>query len=203
MININDVICIEGIGSHSNCFLIGDVLVDTGTGFDSNFLYDVLKECGKTKEDISMIVNTHCHFDHVGGNYLFPDAKVAIHKNDAPLLKEDYNHNTAADLFNARIKRHDVDIELNENDKIGNFTVIHTPGHSSGGICLWDGEILISGDTVFANGGVGRLEYGGDYNQLKNSLNKLEELDVKYLLPGHGPFVDEGKKHIEFANSRF
>lgn len=51
----------------------------------------------------------------------------------------------------------DVDIILKDKDKI-NFEVIHTPGHTSGGICLWDGETLISGGTIFANGGVGRMD---------------------------------------------
>lgn len=202
MININNVFCIEGLSYDSNCFLIDDILVDTGTGVNTEYLLDGLAECGKTADDISMVVNTHCHFDHVGGNYLFPNAKIAIHKDDAQFLKEDYNFNTAVDLFSEKIVRHDVDVELKENDKIGDFKVIHTPGHSPGCICLWDGEVLISGDTVFANGGVGRCDYGGNYNQLKDSLIKLQEFDVKYLLPGHGPWVDEGKKHIEFANSR-
>ena len=89
---------------------------------------------------------------------------------------------------------------LNEGDKVGDFEVIHTPGHSYGGICLWDGENLICGDTVFANGGYGRTDIGGNMDDLRNSLRKLNKLNVKYLFPGHGPWVDNGKKHIELSN---
>lgn len=201
MFGLKDVICIEGLANDSNSYLIGDILVDTGTGINDKYLYNVLKDYKINVDDISMIVNTHCHYDHVGGNYLFPNAKVAIHKDDAPILRDDYNYNTAVDLFSHKIKRHDVDIELKANDKIADFKVIHTPGHTPGGICLWNGETLISGDTVFANGGVGRTDIGGNFNELKNSLEKLKKLDVKYLLPGHGPWVSEAKKHIALSAS--
>lgn len=52
---------------------------------------------------------------------------------------------------------------MEEGDKIKDFEVIHTPGHSKGAICLWDGENLISGDTVFGHGGVGRTDIGGQF----------------------------------------
>ena len=95
-----------------------------------------------------------------------------------------------------------MDIELEEGDKIADFEVIHTPGHTSGGICLWDGENLISGDTIFAGGGVGRMDIGGDYQDMKNSVKKLMELDVKNIYPGHGPIVEGiGKEHIRMSYS--
>jgi glyoxylase-like metal-dependent hydrolase (beta-lactamase superfamily II) len=95
-----------------------------------------------------------------------------------------------------------VDIELEEGDKIADFEVIHTPGHTKGGICLWDGESLISGDTIFAGGGVGRMDIGGDYNDMKNSVRRLTELDVKNIYPGHGPIVENnGKEHIRMSYS--
>lgn len=95
-----------------------------------------------------------------------------------------------------------VDVELEDGDKIGNFEVIHTPGHTSGGICLWDGENLISGDTIFAGGGVGRMDIGGDYNDMKSSVEKLTKLDVVNIYPGHGPIVEKnGKDHIKLSYS--
>jgi glyoxylase-like metal-dependent hydrolase (beta-lactamase superfamily II) len=95
-----------------------------------------------------------------------------------------------------------VDIELEDGDEIDDFKVIHTPGHTSGGICLWDGENLISGDTIFAGGGVGRMDIGGDYTDMKNSVKKLMELDVKNIYPGHGPMVElNGKEHIKMSYS--
>ncbi|MCC7553812.1 MAG: MBL fold metallo-hydrolase [Methanobacteriaceae archaeon] len=201
MFDLENVVCIEGLGYDSNSYFFDDILVDTGTGINQDFLYRKLKENDIEPGDISLIVNTHCHFDHVGGNYLFPNAKVAIHKDDANTLRDDYNYGTAVDMFSQSIKRHDVDIELKENDKIGNFKVIHTPGHTPGGICLWDGETLISGDTVFANGGIGRMDIGGNYEDMKKSIDKLKSLDIKYLLPGHGSWTDKGREHIALSAS--
>lgn len=201
--NFEDIIFIEGLGVDSNCYLLNkQILVDTGTGQNKDYLYSKLKEHGVNPEDITDIVNTHCHYDHVGGNYLFPNAKVNIHELDANALKNDEDEDNVSFLFNGSLKRHDVDSLLKEGSKILDFEVLHTPGHSNGGICLWDGETLICGDTVFANGGVGRTDIGGDYNQLKESVKRLKELDVKNLLPGHGPIVlGNGKKHIEVSYS--
>lgn len=201
--NFEDIIFIEGLGVDSNCYLLNkQILVDTGTGQNKDYLYSKLKEQGVNPEDITDIVNTHCHYDHVGGNYLFPNAQVNIHELDANALKNDEDEDNVSFLFNGSLKRHDVDSLLKEGSKILDFEVLHTPGHSKGGICLWDGETLICGDTVFANGGVGRTDIGGDYNQLKESVKRLKELDVKNLLPGHGPIVlGNGKKHIEVSYS--
>ena len=201
--NFEDIIFIEGLGVDSNCYLLNkQILVDTGTGQNKDYLYSKLKEQGVNPEDITDIVNTHCHYDHVGGNYLFPNAQVNIHELDANALKNDEDEDNVSFLFNGSLKRHDVDSLLKEGSKILDFEVLHTPGHSKGGICLWDGETLICGDTVFANGGVGRTDIGGDYNQLKESVKRLKELNVKNLLPGHGPIVlGNGKKHIEVSYS--
>ncbi len=200
--NSNEIIFIEGLGADSNSYLIDDVLVDTGTGQNPEYLYSKLKEHGVNPEDIKIIVNTHCHYDHVGGNKNFPNAKIAIGKIDGEAIKADDDPNTVSNLFGHSIERHDVDIELEEGDKIKNFEVLHTPGHSKGGICLWDGENLICGDTVFANGGVGRMDIGGDYEDMKKSVKRLKELDVKNLLPGHGPIVlNNGKEHLKMSYS--
>lgn len=198
--DLKDIVCIEGRGVDSNCYLIDDILVDTGTGNNKEYIYSKLKEYDLNSRDIELIINTHCHYDHVGGNYLFPNAKIAIHEADADALKN-RSDSTFSSLFGSSIKRCDVDIKLKDKDKIGNFEVIHTPGHTPGGICLWDGESLICGDTVFAYGGVGRMDLGGNYEDMKNSILKLKELDVINLLPGHGPWTDNGKKHIELSYS--
>lgn len=200
--SLNDIVCIEGLNYDSNCYLIYDMLIDTGTGLNPDYIYNELKKYDLEIDDIALIVNTHCHFDHVGGNYHFPNAKVAIHEADSQALKDKNNRLTAIDLLPDVKIRHDVDIELKNNDMLGDFEVIHTPGHTPGGICLWDGECLISGDTVFANGGIGRMDIGGNLEDMTNSLRKLKELDVEYLLPGHGVWTDNGKKHIELSASQ-
>ncbi len=197
----NNIIFIQGYGMDSNYYLVGDILVDTGTGHNEDYLISQLEKHNVKREDITLIINTHCHFDHVGGNHFFEDAKIAIHKLDAVSLK---NNNTFGDEFGIDVNNSRVDIELNDGDEIGGFEVIHTPGHTPGGICLWDGTNLISGDTVFANGGVGRFDLGGDFNQLKESVHKLTELNALNLYPGHGPAVEgNASRHIELSYSQF
>ena len=208
MEKINNVYCIEGIMADSNSYLIDNtdsnseydyILVDTGTGQSDSNLFSNIREIGIEPEDIDLIVNTHCHFDHVGGNDFFPNAKIAIHKVDAIALRDPDSELTVSSLFGSIVRKHDVDIELEEGDKIVNFEVLNTPGHTKGGISLYDGEILISGDTIFSNGGVGRMDIGGSPIDMKESLIRLKELDVEYLLPGHGPWVKNGNKHVKMS----
>ncbi len=208
MEKINNVYCIEGIMADSNSYLIDNtdsdseykyILVDTGTGQSNSNLFSHIREIGIEPEDIDLIVNTHCHYDHVGGNDFFPNAKIAIHKVDAIALRDPDSELTVSSLFGSIVRKHDVDIELEEGDKIANFEVINTPGHTKGGISLYDGEILISGDTIFSNGGVGRMDIGGSPIDMKESLMRLKELDVEYLLPGHGPWVKNGNQHVKMS----
>ena len=200
----SNIVFIMGFNYDSNCYLInGNTLVDTGAGQNKDYLFSKLRENGVEPEDIELVVNTHCHFDHIGGNYLFPNAKIAVHKLDAVSIRNEDTLGTSLSAFDFEgVDNSRVDIELDEGDKIGDFEVIHTPGHTSGGICLWDGENLISGDTIFAGGGVGRFDIGGNYDDLKNSVGKLRELDVVNIFPGHGPIVENnGKDHIQLSYS--
>lgn len=200
----NNIIFILGYNIDSNCYLInGNTLVDTGTGLNKDYLFSKLCENGVEPEDIELIVNTHCHFDHIGGNYLFPDAKIAVHKLDAISIRNEDTLGTSMSPFNEKGNSR-VDIELEQGDKIGDFEVIHTPGHTSGGICLYDGENLISGDTIFAGGGVGRFDIGGNFDDLKNSVGKLLKLDVSNIFPGHGPIVEgDGNVHLKYSYANF
>lgn len=199
---MSDIISIIGFNLDSNCYLINDTtLVDTGTGKNKDYLFSKLLENNVNPEDIELIVNTHCHFDHIGGNYLFENAKVAIHKFDAVSLKSKDTLGTHVNVFDIEANAR-VDIELEDGDKIDNFEIIHTPGHTKGGICLWDGENLISGDTIFAGGGVGRTDIGGDYEDMKSSVERLMLLDAKNLYPGHGSCVlNDASRHIRLSYS--
>jgi glyoxylase-like metal-dependent hydrolase (beta-lactamase superfamily II) len=199
---MSEIIFIMGYNYDSNCYLInGNTLVDTGAGQNKDYLFSKLRENGVDPEDIELVVNTHCHFDHIGGNHFFENAKIAVHELDAISIKNKDTLGTSLSAFenegNSR-----VDIELVEGDKIEDFEVLHTPGHTSGGICLWDGENLISGDTIFAGGGVGRMDIGGSYHDMKKSVERLSKLDVKNIYPGHGSIVERnGKEHIRMSYS--
>ena len=199
---MSDIIFIMGFNIDSNCYLInGNTLVDTGAGDNKDYLFSKLNDNNVNPEDIELIINTHSHYDHIGGNYLFPEAKVAIHELEAISVRNKDTLGTMGNAFENPLNSR-VDIELNDGDKISGFKVIHTPGHTKGGICLWDGENLISGDTIFAGGGVGRMDLGGNYDDMKSSVERLLELDVKNIYPGHGLYVENnGNEHIKMSYS--
>jgi hydroxyacylglutathione hydrolase len=194
---INDILIIEGIGYDSNIYVFEDVIVDTGTGDNIQYIKETMKKADVSVDDLSLIVNTHNHYDHIGGNRCF-DLDVAMHKEDAKAIEEG-NDATVASIFGRSLDGIKIDRILEEGDKIHDFEVLHTPGHTKGGICLYNGETLISGDTVFADGGYGRMDIGGNINDMKESLKRLSTLNVTYLLPGHGPWVDDGSRHIKMS----
>jgi glyoxylase-like metal-dependent hydrolase (beta-lactamase superfamily II) len=176
----------------SNIFKIGDTVIDSGTGFNFTRLYQVLKMLKIQLKDIKHIVNTHCHFDHIGGNGYFIEADVAIHEQDAEVVEKADAKKSYADFFDGKLKPREVNIRLKEGDKVSvggmDLEVIHTPGHTPGSICLYDrsGRILFTGDTVFSDG-IGRTDMpGGSDQHLQSSLEKISKLEVKTLLPGHG-----------------
>jgi len=68
---INDVVIIEGIGYDSNIYIFEDVMVDTGTGDNIQYIKDSMKKAGISEDDLALIVNTHNHYDHIGGNRCF------------------------------------------------------------------------------------------------------------------------------------
>jgi hydroxyacylglutathione hydrolase len=181
----------------ANSYIVGNILVDAGV---------MPMAVAPHKAQIETIVLTHCHFDHIARIKEIAHmckAKVAIHKSDARgMLDEAQN---LAMHFGARSPGVIPDIQLKEGDVIGDFTVIHTPGHTPGSICLFCEKegILISGDTVFTDGAFGRYDFmGGSRAELTRSLERLALLDVEGLFPGHGEPVEEGgSRHIAAALS--
>jgi hydroxyacylglutathione hydrolase len=180
-----------GVEPDCNVYLIdGELLVDAGTGQNFGELKQEIEKTGHEK--VRTLVNTHCHFDHVGGNKKFRDwlkVEIAVHPADRTAVET--GDGTLAELFGQSYRVMTIDKLLRTGSiiKTKNFTfeVISTPGHTLGSICLYDKgkKILISGDTLF-DGAVGRTDLGGSKDQLISSLKKLSLLDVQYLLPGHG-----------------
>ena len=198
---------IEGRGIDSNSYLLeipgSYILVDTGTGVNAGILARTLDGLNVKKDRIKLVINTHCHFDHIGGNKDFAGtAEFAAHQIDAKYIENPDTEYTVASMFSQRPKGVKVSRLLKENDWIEGtgFTVLHTPGHTRGSICLYDEDlkILISGDTVFAEGGTGRVDLpGGSLAQMEASLEKLSEINVRVLLPGHGkPMLEKGYESI-------
>jgi glyoxylase-like metal-dependent hydrolase (beta-lactamase superfamily II) len=188
---------IPGEGYWANAYICGEVLVDAGI---------TPMQVEAYASEITTIVLTHCHYDHIAHAQHIAhmcDADVFIHEADEPPLAYGRAETTLSVMFGERSPAVALAGTLKDGDTIGGLKVLHTPGHTPGSICLWDagGENLISGDTVFADGGVGRTDFpGGSQEDLIRSLDRLAAYDVQGLWPGHGMSVKEnGYRHIEAA----
>jgi glyoxylase-like metal-dependent hydrolase (beta-lactamase superfamily II) len=181
------VLWIPGEGMFANAYVCGGVLVDAGVPPSALEPY---------LDQITSIVLTHGHFDHIAQVTEIArvsGARICIHRGDAHALQDD--RFSLASHFGARPPGILPDMILNEGDSVAGFTVLHTPGHTPGSICLFDSDsgILISGDTVFTDGAFGRFDFpGGSARELRRSLERLEALEVTGLYPGHGEPRDTG-----------
>ncbi len=179
----------------TNTYVIGEpggqVMIVDPSASDMTPVISFIRDRGLA---VSRIVNTHCHFDHVLGNeavrgeYRVP---LLIHRLELPLLLRAPEQ--VETWFGYRMETREPDGYLAEGDVIPigafSFHVIETPGHSPGGICLYEPDegVLISGDTLFA-GTVGRTDLpGSNGQQLMESLEKkLWPLpDGTRIFPGH------------------
>jgi len=178
----------------SNCYIVGSesnkegVIIDPGA--DAKEILKNVKDLGL---DIKLIVLTHGHIDHTGAVKEVKKttgAEVAIHTDDAKSLQEQL----LGRLFGLSYPPPPPpDWLLKDGDSIDigdlHLLVLHTPGHSPGGICLLGEGVVFSGDTLF-NFGIGRYDLpGGNGNQLMDSIHtklmKLHDNPIGY--PGHGP----------------
>jgi len=182
-----------------------------GRAGGAGIIIDPGDEAGRIADDvraaklaITHIVLTHGHVDHIGAleqtRKTFPDAKVAIHPDDAPLLERPSLNLSL--FFGGGIKCAPADLLLREGDAIDvagvRASVIHVPGHTPGGICLHlpDAGVVFTGDVLFA-GGIGRSDFpGGNESQLIDGIRaKLLALPPDTVVyPGHGPASTIGEE---------
>jgi len=197
-----------------NCYIIGCpehkvcAVIDPG---DSS--KRILGAAESNGWDIKLIINTHAHADHTGANGRIKEASgapILIHKADAEMLTHPAMTDMAAYLGVGaspdadRLVEDGDEIELCDHMK---FRVLHTPGHSPGGICLLAENKLISGDTLFRMS-IGRSDlHGGDMTALINSIRmKIFTLpDDVEIYPGHGDPTTVGfeKGHNPFLTGAF
>ena len=204
----------EKHGSH--IYLIkGDsksVLIDTGITKNFPVLKKRLSELGMRLKDIGLILLTHEHFDHIGATAFFHQtAVVAAHRLAANKLELQDEFVTLNKYYNVPSKPFWVDVWLEDGAIIdlGNYKlrVVHTPGHTSGCICLYELKegLLFSGDTVFAGGTLSGITGSGNVSDYVNSVQRLNNLKIKEIYPGHGKISNTPEedlpKAVEYAQT--
>jgi hydroxyacylglutathione hydrolase len=183
--------------NNCNTYLIDGparVLIDPGHLHLFGHVESGLGQLGLGIEDIDLVIATHCHPDHVEAVKLFQKQRAlfAVHEKDWRLIKE-MGHYLGASL---EFEAYEPAFFLEGGNLVVKgleLQVIHTPGHSPGSISLYwpEQKALFTGDVIFREG-LGRTDLpGGDGGTLKESINKLAELEVERLLPGHGEIILE------------
>ncbi|MBE9501967.1 MAG: MBL fold metallo-hydrolase [Chloroflexi bacterium] len=186
----------------SNCYIVGSEATKEGLIIDPGAEGDVILEHTRELElDTKLIVATHAHIDHVGALRAVKEATgatFAIHEADANEKVMQGMARMLGAITRSLSPPPKPDRLLKEGDTIEigdlSFTVIHTPGHSPGGISIYGHGVVFTGDTLF-NFGIGRTDFPGcSYETLMDSINsKLMTLpDETIVLPGHGPHTTIG-----------
>jgi glyoxylase-like metal-dependent hydrolase (beta-lactamase superfamily II) len=184
--------------NNCNAYLIdGPVrtLIDPGHAHALHHLEAKMAQDGFTFEDVHLALATHPHPDHCEGLLALRDlgVKTALHVDADSFIRsfsDQWRQMTGQEM-----PEFQMDFYLKEGTlELGTerLRVLETPGHAPGSVCLlWEGQgVLFSGDVVFAQS-VGRVDLpGGDAARLIESLERLMELDVELLCPGHGPWIE-------------
>ena len=197
--------------NNCNSFYLGgavQALIDPGLTIYLDDLLLQMKRDGINREDIRYVINTHSHPDHFEGSEVFAsDENVSL-----GLLKEEFDfYNSSGKemyrMFGLGAPDIHIDMLLESGTlELGGepFEIIHVPGHSPGSLALyWPArKALFPGDVIFVQN-VGRTDFpGGSAELLKDSIQRISELDSEYLLPGHMGIIqgaDAVKKNFQIV----
>ncbi|MFZ5989807.1 MAG: MBL fold metallo-hydrolase [Bacillota bacterium] len=188
----------------SNCYIAGDngegIIIDAGVG-----ARDIMAVVEKNNLKIKYIILTHAHIDHICQVDEVREktgAKVLIHENDSPKLTNPVLNGSI--LFGSADSYKPADSVVHDGDELEaggiKFEIIHTPGHSSGSICIKTGNVIFTGDTLF-NRGIGRTDLGdGDMGTILDSISKklMRYSDDTVVYPGHGASTTIGAERGRF-----
>ncbi len=202
----------------ANILLIEDerpVLIDSGFGSDVPAMLQWLQRAGVPPERLWLLINTHYHCDHAGGNsYLQSEAgvRIAAHRWEAKLINNHDAEACSALFLRQPVEPYRVDALLDDGDELvlGRrvVRVLHTPGHTLGHISLYfpQDKVLICGDAVH-NDDVSWInpfrEGAGALERTVESIDKLARLDVRLAFSGHGSMLAQPQAAFDRARRRY
>ena len=179
------------------------ILIDTGYISDFDETERLITDLGVGLSDVSLIINTHTHCDHIGGNRIIQqksECDIALHKVGKYFMDSRDDWSTWWRYYSQEAEFFECTKALEDGDIIAvgphEFRVLYTPGHASDGIVLYNSrdKVLVSSDTLWESDVAVmtlRVEGSRAVFHMLESLQKLESLDVKWVYPGHGrPFTN-------------
>jgi len=205
----------QGPGNNCNSILFnGEKTILFDPGHMNNQISDqclemLMKQMGAdgfALPDVDLILCTHGHPDHVEAAGFVRDqsgAKIGIHKEDEFIIDKIIRHFTGEAIDFPSLAPdfylEEGELDTGTSSEAERIEVLHTPGHSPGGVCFYlpGQKALISGDTIF-DGSIGRADLpGGSMETLGQSVEKLSRLeDLELLLPGHMGYI-EGASRVK------
>jgi glyoxylase-like metal-dependent hydrolase (beta-lactamase superfamily II) len=169
------------------------VLIDTGAGWSVNKIVNNIQILGFNCKNLSKILLTHCHIDHIGGVPEIRERfspKIYIHKLDAPPLENGDQILTAANWYQTKFPPTPVDVKLVSSEEIltigdQKIVCLHTPGHTPGSISIYldrDGKRVLFGQDLH---GPLLEEFGSNLEDYGRSTKRLLDLEADILCEGH------------------
>jgi len=193
-----------------NVYLVKDtlknVLIDTGLYQTWDYVTEELGKLGLQPQDIDLVINTHEHFDHIGGNpFLANTAMIAAHRSAATKieLQDEYvthmkENRQVGDDFSVHIWLENRALFWTGEYKL---KILHTPGHTSGSICIYEPFVhfMFTGDTIVKGEYLPPMLESGSASEYVNSLERLLTLKVKVTYPGHGEESTDPEADMRWA----
>jgi hydroxyacylglutathione hydrolase len=191
-------------------------LIDIGYEDTLADIIDLIRDMDFPLAGCKYLIATHADVDHIQGlrkaKEIMPQAKVVGHRHAARLLAEGERIQTYAEIAAQNISIPLPPVEFDEMIDEGDALVIggltlqvwHTPGHAPAQLSFQLGNLLFSGDNIYRDGGVGNIDahHGSDLTDFIASLTRIQQSDVEWLLPSHGPIFRKDNAQLQATIDR-